>query len=372
MIKSIHIENFKSIEKQSINFDDFSMLIGENGSGKTNLIHAISFIKRVALGPNITEAHKFAAIPSELSNKRSNTNVIKISISLVNGDDTEYKLSYEFSLGIEEPIKNLFISYEKFEEKKNNNSKIIFERKGDNIISEPLGGSSNFKIDGLVSAMSVVDHTSVQKVKKILSSIYISEADISASGSMDPLEKKVVRIITLLHKKDEERYKKFETVVKKLIPALYSLTDVSEVISKVVSSSSGNEYQVLFREKSMEGSLSMKASSHGDLRTYYILALMFYAEEHSTIIIEELENGIHTKRAKDLIDFLEKIANQQNKQLILSSHNPRLIGKVPYEKLILVERSSDGGSIYKKLIDSANIHMLEKFLEQGGEISELL
>jgi AAA15 family ATPase/GTPase len=64
MIKKIHIENFKSIEKQTVQFDDFSMLIGENGSGKTNLIHAINFIKKVVSGPNVAEAYKsFAALP---------------------------------------------------------------------------------------------------------------------------------------------------------------------------------------------------------------------------------------------------------------------------------------------------------------------
>lgn len=373
MIKKIYIENFKSIEKQTIQFDEFSMLIGENGSGKTNLIHAISFIKKVALGPNIVEAYQaFAALPSELLNKRSNKNLFKINITLINGDETEYHISYDFLLALTNPIKNLTISYEKFEVVSKGISSIIFERKGDNIISAP-SGASNLKIEGTVSAMSVVDHPSVQKAKDIFSEIYISEADISTSGSKHyPLEQRVINVIVALRKKNEEDYKKFEVIIKKLIPALSSLTDVSDTLSRVVNDANTNEYQILFTEKNMEGSLSMKAGSHGDLRTYYILALVFYAGEHSTIIIEELENGIHTKRAKDLIDFLEKIAYQQNKQLIVSSHNPRLIGKIAYEKLISVERSPEMGTIYKKFKDAADIAALEEYLEQGGEVTELL
>jgi len=221
--------------------------------------------------------------------------------------------------------------------------------------------------------MSVVDHPYVQKAKNILLNIFIAEADISASGgSRQPLEQKVVAAISALRKKSIEDFGKFEAVVKKLMPALSSLVDMSDNLSTIPTENINNEYQVLFREKNMEGTLSMKAGSHGDLRTYYILALTFYAGVHSTIIIEELENGIHTKRAKDLVDYLEKIAYQQNKQLILSSHNPRLIGKVPYEKLITVQRSKDGATSYKKLKDAANITTLEKFLEQGGDITELL
>ena len=374
MIKSLHIENFKSIENQTVNFDEFSMIIGENASGKTNLINAISFVRRIVLGSNVSEAHKmFAATPSELLNKRSHTNVIKVSILLGDGDEAEYHLSYEFSL-VDSPssLKVLSISYEKLEVKNENKTEVVLERRGDSIISAGTVIPTNLKIESGIPAMAVVDNPSIQKVRRLFNRIYISTADVSVSTAKQPhtLEQRVIEIISLLKKKSTEDFRKFEVVVKKLMPSLSSIVDVSEGVPAPLNSI--NEYQFLFKEKNMEGALSLKAGSHGDLRTFYILALTFLAGENSTIIAEEIENGIHTKRAKDLIEFLEKISYQGNKQLILSSHNPRLIGKVPFEKLIIVERSADGASTYKKFTTSANLPALERFLEQGGDIAQLL
>jgi len=40
-IKKITIHNFRSIKEESFNLENFSLLIGENNSGKSNLINAL-------------------------------------------------------------------------------------------------------------------------------------------------------------------------------------------------------------------------------------------------------------------------------------------------------------------------------------------
>ena len=42
MIKNIAIENFKSIDKIKMDLGRITVLIGENGSGKTNILEAIA------------------------------------------------------------------------------------------------------------------------------------------------------------------------------------------------------------------------------------------------------------------------------------------------------------------------------------------
>jgi predicted ATPase len=43
MIRNVHIENFKSIEALDLELGRFNVLIGDNGSGKTNLLEALAF-----------------------------------------------------------------------------------------------------------------------------------------------------------------------------------------------------------------------------------------------------------------------------------------------------------------------------------------
>lgn len=41
IIKSIRLKNFRSIREQSVNFDELTVLVGRNGSGKSTVLHAI-------------------------------------------------------------------------------------------------------------------------------------------------------------------------------------------------------------------------------------------------------------------------------------------------------------------------------------------
>lgn len=50
MLKTLVIQNFKSIEQVKIEFDQFNCLIGLNGAGKTTLLQAIDFTTQVLTG----------------------------------------------------------------------------------------------------------------------------------------------------------------------------------------------------------------------------------------------------------------------------------------------------------------------------------
>src|SRR5512132_4683773 len=43
MIREIHVENFKSIEKLTLELGRINVFIGENGCGKSNVLEAIAF-----------------------------------------------------------------------------------------------------------------------------------------------------------------------------------------------------------------------------------------------------------------------------------------------------------------------------------------
>jgi len=372
VIKDIQIENFKSIEKQSISLGDFSVLIGENGVGKTNLIYAISFIKSVVGGVKLEDSYgSFALIPSELINKKNNKNTFSIKTCVINGDEKEYYIEYDFVLDESKPQKSLKIQREilsvrdvSLGEKK---KVVIFERDREDVKVYPEA-TATYKVDTSVSAISVINHQATLKVRDIFNHVYITEADISRRI---PLESRVTRGILLL-RKNPEAYEKFLKIIKKIIPALSSLVDISDEVIKIISSPTVSEYEILFTEDSWNGQLSLKAGSHGDLRTLYILAVSLYAPKHSTLIFEEIENGIHTKRTRDLIDFLEKIAARDEKQFIISTHSSRIINKIKADDLILVKKSPENGSVYQSLKEVADMGVIGEILENGGEISELI
>lgn len=58
MIQTIHIKNFKSIQDLNLDIGRFNVIIGENGSGKTNFLEAIAM---AAAASNNKLDHEFLA-----------------------------------------------------------------------------------------------------------------------------------------------------------------------------------------------------------------------------------------------------------------------------------------------------------------------
>ncbi|AWB10776.1 AAA ATPase domain-containing protein [Thermodesulfobium acidiphilum] len=73
MINEVEIENFRSIKSQKIKLENFNIIIGDNGTGKTSVLEAINF----------------ALSPSFLSGKVKHTD-------FYNGEDNPIKIKIGF------------------------------------------------------------------------------------------------------------------------------------------------------------------------------------------------------------------------------------------------------------------------------------
>ncbi len=142
-IKSVTIENFRSIKKLQLNFKDLVMIIGENNSGKTNILKAFSLFFSSSVRGMCVEDFcdkkpqneiKITITFNRLTDNESSN--IKIRQYLSNGELTVQKSfhcdqetgKYEtnFSGLIREP-KAVFLKLSKFEEYKANLPKIVKE-----------------------------------------------------------------------------------------------------------------------------------------------------------------------------------------------------------------------------------------------------
>ena len=53
LIKKIKVSNFKSFGEQEIEFSDLNVIVGANGSGKSNFINIFKFLKSIYTGVNL-------------------------------------------------------------------------------------------------------------------------------------------------------------------------------------------------------------------------------------------------------------------------------------------------------------------------------
>ena len=98
--------------------------------------------------------------------------------------------------------------------------------------------------------------------------------------------------------------------------------------------------------------------SDGTLRVLAIAAAVLSAPSDSLVVIEEVDNGIHPSRARQLLDHLLGIARQRRLRVLLSSHNPALLDALPEDAVPHVvfcyRHNEDGSSRLIRLMDMEN------------------
>ena len=73
--------------------------------------------------------------------------------------------------------------------------------------------------------------------------------------------------------------------------------------------------------------------SDGTLRVLAIAAGALSVPEGSILVIEEIDNGVHASRVKDLQDRLTMVAEERGIRILVTSHNPALLDALPDEAL---------------------------------------
>ncbi|MCX7628148.1 MAG: ATP-binding protein [Methylophilaceae bacterium] len=69
--------------------------------------------------------------------------------------------------------------------------------------------------------------------------------------------------------------------------------------------------------------------SDGTLRVLSIAAAMLSAPEGSLVVIEEIDNGVHPSRARNLLANIRALAEQRGLRVLLSTHNPAMLDALP-------------------------------------------
>jgi predicted ATPase len=383
MIDSINVTNFKSIKKASAKLPSFGAIVGKNAAGKTNLIQAIQFVRDLAASETTTVAQRaISLIPNELFNFNEEKNEFGIDITVKLKDDRKYMLCLKIGLinGSIQPgilIVNEEILYKLGDA---NEKEEIYFRDRDNL-KDKNNNSIQVAVakNKLALATYETQETELVReefVKTFIPDIeHINNRESIAVGSIgyDDESENLASIIVNLHRNSQENYDNFQTIVRKLLPHFSSIVEISSTrSSEVVPSPERESYLVVLEEKNLKQQLSMQSVSSGDLKTLVLIATSMKMENFSTLIIEEIENGIHPKRIIDLIEHLERIAMIKKMQILFTTHSPIVINRLSAHKVVLTERETDNGTQFTLLEEAEHIGKIKKYLQEGGSLTDFL
>jgi len=369
-IISIKVNGYKNLLNCTYNMVGFNVLIGANNSGKSNLLELFSFLDDLISGSDDIKANIFKGISSRG----------RITSDCTPPEDTTISLEIEFQHNIhEDNLKYIYYleikasegqsSYEghivkeffRYKNTKNTGSMIkVFERSGTNV--NVLKGSKISKIDSTQPLVSLI--YKIKDIKESLETvaqigindifiiaktpvIYSSANEIRDTLSFEKRESKsiikngrivavdVVNQIEQILNSDKKQY--FEEMLSDILKLSIEMNTINQFYKFVT-------VQYIKEDGSLSSyAINIDQLSDGTLIVLNILTCLV-SNKYPVFCIEELENCIHPRLLRKLIEIINR--DFSHIQLIITTHSPVLLNMVKLENVsYIINKNCEGSKI---------------------------
>lgn len=402
-ISYINCTNIKSFKTLSLNLIDFNVIIGLNGSGKSNFILVFKFIKDI-LNYSLKKAIEIQGGANNMRNYylKNDNSSIKLNFvlellselnSTLNIKNTTYQLritkidsDFEFNITENNYFKvikdSLKIKIEYFDDKvKVATSEIELHRKDNkyefqihNFDSLDYSLSELFPIlesikDKIYADDEIILHNifrdlfnieiSKSAAKQI--SIYEFEQDLLSkirSSNIEDEEETSEHFTKLLFSvlNDEEKRRKFFNLMN------YVLPDYEDV---KVNLNTEQNHKIMVKEKYYNSYIPVELLSNGTIFLMIIILSLYFDEKYLTIF-DEPERTIHPNVISKVVDMMKDVSNL--KQIILSTHNSEIVKYSDIKNILIISRDPQG---FSQISQPINSKAISTFLENDIGLDEL-
>jgi predicted ATPase len=326
MITKLRLKNWKSFKDSTLYIDPLTVLIGVNASGKSNILDAFDFLKKL-----FTPSHSFADAVNDIRggkdwiirrgetecclevfvNEDEKEYIAKIIISKTE-NEIEYAVSNDYREIVSKNIQNLFVI---------------------NPIPEKMRGYS------------------------------------PVSSELKPDGSNIAGVIAALNPEDKE---KLEAELTKYVSPLPE-KDIKKIQAVTVGLNNSDAMLYCFEEWNPDKAIDARGMSDGTLRFAAIVLALLTAKPHSLLVIEEIDNGLHPSRAKELVKVLKEISIKRSVDVLCTTHNPTLINELGGEMIPFinyVKRDEEGNSVIELLEEKDNLAKLMASSSIGDLMTE--
>jgi predicted ATPase len=357
MITAFTLQNFKSHLESTLPLAPLTVLIGANASGKSNALEGLRLLSWIAQGQKLSalgyQAQGSERIVRGRLSDLSNFSLVDGMSITCDTDHPEWP-RYQIKLSVREDDE-LHIDQECIRPFGNGVPLFEVKQRASGVGSDMLVAYNNFskghnkpqvscsdQISLLIQMESAArigeSHSKAQEVipqvsrwyQEVLTRVvFLDPVPARMRGYSFSSEKRLLgdgsNISAILYKQCQDP--KGKELVLGFVRSLpeQNISDISfiearpsEVMIKITET---------FGDQRREYDASLL--SDGTLRVLAIAAVMLSAPEGSLVVIEEIDNGVHPSRARDLLAQLSSLAKDRSLRVLLSSHNPALLDGLP-------------------------------------------
>ncbi|HHH49539.1 MAG TPA: chromosome segregation protein SMC [Saprospiraceae bacterium] len=377
MIKSIEIENFFSFRKsQKIALNkDSNILIGINGSGKSNFLKAIQLLYEGVVGDGfenifLKEWSGFSSIANFSKDKVNHIKITyefdaKIISTLVENKGYRFIQNPIYEITIEKAGSSGYYLKEWIYNKPTNKEEDPFtflqmengrghistrgkKKVGLQYYPENETGIS-FKTQELV-LRQISDpnryfplFTLKNAIEKLVVYSYFDTTLKSPIRQLSSytVEKKLLpngeNLVQIL-----QRMKNHQTFAYDKIEKL--LTDINPMFKDISFDFIGSKSLLVLREKNLNRSVPIEHISDGTLRYLLLLSILYNPDRGGLICIDEPETGLHPDMINTICKAIKHAAHEGT-QVIIATHSPLLLNKFELDDIWIFEKNIDNETI---------------------------
>lgn len=411
MIKELQLKDWKSFESSVLYIDPLTVLIGTNASGKSNILDAFQLLFRLSWGKQIISSVNGDADLSPLRGGIdwiSRVGTDEFEFTLLVGDNENEELDFKYSLRLKKSNgSKLELVYESL------SSILARKRRGEIIkklfytqeeVSQNPGISAYFSTDTKGRGKRIDlsrSHTILSQIETITTRSEVKEAGIKVMNELrnifilDPIPNhmrnytklsetllsdgsNIAGILAALPEEKKEHLENDLTKFANLLPEKDIIKVWADTVGKL------NTDAMLYCKEGFgeKGNIEIDARgmSDGTLRFLAIITAILTVKKGSLLIIEEIDNGLHPSRARELVNMLHDLGKTNSVDILCTTHNPALMDALGPEMVPFIQfvyRDPLSGLSKIKLLDE--LQYLPKLMASGtlgdimsrGELEEI-
>ena len=347
-IQTLTIEGFKSIEMiNDFPFRALNILIGGNGSGKSNLISFFRFVRNIMNRSLQVHVQKNGGIEAHLFKGSKFTKQI---LGRINFE----KYHYEFIL---EPTSDnrLIISNEIIDSNMPNrvrDAKPEFLSRGSEetkLIQEIHDGPQNEIAAEIYPAIMdwniyhFHDTGDTARIKR--------PCPINHNERLDEDGGNLAAFLYPLFQKNDDVYRKIRDIIRIAAPFFddFYLRPLAN---------NPEQIQLEWKQKHLEQPFLASQLSDGTLRFVCLVTALLQPREPSVIIIDEPELGLHPFALSTIANLMKQVSNHT--QIIVATQSPTFLDYFDPASIIVIDREQDR-SVFKRLEQNQLTQWLKEY-----------
>ncbi|VXD21153.1 SMC domain protein [Planktothrix serta PCC 8927] len=385
MLKKIRLERFKNFKEAELTLGNFTILVGTNATGKSNIGDALRFLHGISRGYNLAEIlgekwgqggflewEGIRGGKQNITFQNFPTFAIEVTLyfpeefecdeagNLIVKTQDKYELIYriEVNPGINGKLPKLVeesLYYQKslklkIENLPNNSGKMLLQIYEDSETKKIIEFPTKADKPLLIDSDLINNIFSENEINKSIShdiDFYINEVldELSHLQFLDLFPDAMRRPSNPGQNILGDRGENLSSVLQGIcqdqnlkigvLEWLKALTPMDATDLEFVTDITGKILLVLIEANGQK--IPIISASDGTLRFLAIIAALFNESDDlpnfSCYFLEELDNGLHPTRLHLLIELIETRVKQTNLQIIVTTHSSQLLRLLSYETL---------------------------------------